>query len=155
MFAALFASPSLVSALIVAGASPSQLSKAKYYSAPALHPLSLTILPENEDEACNIAGILLQGGALFSTAYDNRRTLFHEFFAARKTKLVAFLLKNGPKAQSVWQFPAIDWGRVIFPLSTALEVKDYAMVVTLIVYGAGTVFKEEDIDQEFIHSGKG
>lgn len=148
----MFASPTVVQALIDAGSSISRVSQGKYYNAPALHPLSFTILREDEDAACSIAEILFKAGAVSSTADEETRTIFHEAVAAGRTKLVSCFLRTDPKALSVINFPIVIWATVFFPLSTAIKSRDYSTLTTLLAYGVNIKFTEDDIGHALIAS---
>ncbi|SJL01059.1 uncharacterized protein ARMOST_04375 [Armillaria ostoyae] len=146
-FAILFASEETVETLLDAGADITVVSKAQYNGVPPLHPLTLTILRDDEDLACNIAERLLKAGAVSSIVNDGMRTAFHEAVAAGRTKLVSTLLRSDPKAISVLNFPFIQWNQVEFPLSVALSHKDYATLAVLLAHEAKLNFTEDDIFQ--------
>ncbi|PBL01634.1 ankyrin [Armillaria gallica] len=146
-FAILFASEEMVETLLDAGADITMMSKAQYSGVPSLHPLTLTILRDDEDLACNIAERLLKAGAVSSTVNDGMRTIFYEAVAAGRTKLVSTLLRLDPKATSVLNFPFIQWNQVEFPLSVALSHKDYATLAVLLAHEAKLNFTEDDIFQ--------
>ncbi|KAK0231589.1 hypothetical protein IW262DRAFT_1489758 [Armillaria fumosa] len=146
-FAILFASEEMVETLLDAGADITMVSKAQYSGVPPLHSLTLTILRDDEDVACNIAVRLLKAGAVSSTVNDGMRTAFYEAVAAGRTKLVSTLLRLDPKATSVLNFPFIQWNQVEFPLSVALSHKDYATLAVLLAHEAKLNFTEDDIFQ--------
>ncbi|KAK0492741.1 ankyrin repeat protein [Armillaria luteobubalina] len=146
-FAILFASEEMVITLLDAGADITMVSKAQYSGVPPLHSLTLTILRDDEDAACNIAERLLNVGAVSSIVNDGMRTAFYETVAAGRTKLVSTLLRLDPKATSVLNFPFIQWNQVEFPLSVVLSRKDYATLAVLLAHEAKLNFMEDDIFQ--------
>ncbi|KAG5643246.1 hypothetical protein DXG03_001296 [Asterophora parasitica] len=111
----------------------------------AFHPLTLTILREDEDEACKILERLVAAGASASTADDAMRTIFHRAVAADKVKLVSTILKCDPNAASVLDCPSFSWSSIIFPVLTAIDKRSYSMVATLLAHGVKTAFVEEDV----------
>ncbi|ESK95874.1 ankyrin repeat protein [Moniliophthora roreri MCA 2997] len=148
-YAILFASMPVMEALISAGADVTLATQAKYGGAPALHPLTLTMHREDEDEASKIIERLVPAGAVSSTADDNLRTIFLKMIDANKTKLVMTLLRVDPKASAVVNFPAVQsqyWnGQARFPLVAAIQNAGYPILAALLAYGAKVVFEEKDV----------
>ena len=70
---------------------------------------------------------------------------FHDIVASGQHKLAATVLRCDPNAHVVVNSPAIRWNDVTFPLVTAVQNVDYAMVALLIAYGVRTTLSEEDI----------
>ncbi|KAG6906166.1 hypothetical protein DXG01_015516 [Tephrocybe rancida] len=110
----------------------------------ALHPLTLTILRDNEDEASEILETLIKAGASTSTADDSLRTIFHRAVIADKIKLVSTILKHDPNAKAVLNFPSVNWNTVIYPLISAIDRRHYSMLATLLAHGINIRFTEEE-----------
>ena len=144
-YAILYASLPVLEVLITNGADVKAATKMNKYDSSPLLPLTLTILREDEDEACKIAERLLQAGASSSTADESMRTIFHMAVNAGKVKLVSTILKCDPNASSVVNFPAIKWNDVIFPLASAVKLGSYSIIAILLAYGAKVEFEEEDV----------
>ncbi|KAL0574269.1 hypothetical protein V5O48_007677 [Marasmius crinis-equi] len=130
----------------------SRTTKAQYYDAPALVPLTVTMYREDEKEAVQIVERLVAAGASSSTADDNLITILSKFIHANKTQLVLALLRVDPKAASIINFPAISSRsyynqNVAFPLNYAVSAERYAIVAALLAYGAKTVFDEKDVTE--------
>ena len=144
-YAILYASLPVLEVLITNGADVKAATKLNKYDSSPLLPLTLTILREDEDEACKIAERLLQAGASSSTADESMRTIFHMAVNAGKAKLVSTILKCDPNASSVVNFPAIKWNDVIFPLASAVKLGSYSIIAILLAHGAKVEFEEEDV----------
>ncbi|KAF5379120.1 hypothetical protein D9615_005878 [Tricholomella constricta] len=111
----------------------------------AFYPLTLTILREDEDEACKILERLISAGASTSMADEHMRTIFHRAVSTNKIKLVSTILKCDPNADSVLNFPCFNWRSVVFPVVIAIDRRHYSMLATLLAHGAKIVFSEEDV----------
>lgn len=144
-FAILFASLPTVDAFLDAGSDVKTVMKST--NGPALHPLSLTIVREDEDAACRIAERLLKAGASSTTANENVRTIFHAAVYAGRTKLVETFLRHDPNAATAVNFPAILRQNVIFPIVTAINKKHYGLLAILLAHDARLEFEEEDISR--------
>ncbi|KAH6890099.1 ankyrin repeat protein [Coprinopsis sp. MPI-PUGE-AT-0042] len=144
-YAVLFASPVMVETLLEAGADATAASSTGHRGADQQHPLALTILREDEDEACQVAEKLIAKGATSSTADSSILTIFHRFIAAKKTKLAALILKSDPNASLVLNLPAIRYSDVNFPVVTAIANKDYSTLAVLLAHGAKLDLSAEDI----------
>ncbi|KAG5637903.1 hypothetical protein H0H81_002731 [Sphagnurus paluster] len=137
-------STAAINELLKEGADVTLVNKSKAHD-NAFHPLTLTILREDEDEASIIFERLVAAGASTSTADENMCTIFHQAVIADKVKLVSTILKCDPNANSVLNFPAFGWNSSIFPLVRAIELRHYSMVATLVAFGAKLIFTEEDV----------
>ncbi|KAJ7583431.1 ankyrin repeat protein [Mycena floridula] len=139
-YAILFASPSMVDTLLAGGADANLVPKATSTSnPPTFHPLFLTL------KACKVAERLIAGGAVSSYADDN----------ANRVELVKTFLRVDPNAQVVLDFPSINdfsWNSITFPVTSALQNRGYAMLFTLLAYGAKLNFTEEDIGKALANS---
>ncbi|PFH47157.1 hypothetical protein AMATHDRAFT_68340 [Amanita thiersii Skay4041] len=141
-YAVLFASLDVLEDLIAAGADVKSSTQNK---ASNVHPLTLTALRPDEDEACKIAERLILAGASSSPADTDFRTIFLRLIASKKAKLVSTILRCDPNASAVINFPMIKWTKVTFPLMIAIHERQYSMVATLLAYGARLVPLEEDV----------
>ena len=110
-----------------------------------VHPLALTILRPDDDEACVIAERLILGGATSSPADAQFRTIFFRIVAAKKAKLASTIMRCDPNANAVINFPCVAGSNVIFPLVVAIHERDYSMTAVLLAYGARLQLLEEDI----------
>ncbi|KAF6743504.1 ankyrin repeat protein [Ephemerocybe angulata] len=144
-YATLFASLAMVDLLLESGADVDKATSTNHNDAKQLHPLDITILRDNEDEACTIAERLIKGGASSSKADEQLYTIFHDITASGKLKLAATVLRCDPNAKAVIDIPAIKYSDVIFPVVTAVQKLDYGMVALLIAHGAKLSLAEEDI----------
>ena len=133
-----------VEALLNAGADPLLPSKG---SSIVFHPLAITIMKEDENEACRIAGRLISAGASSAVAGTNMVTIFHKAVHHEKLKLVSTILKCDPNADTVLNFPSAYYSNIVFPIVNAIHSRRYAMIATLLASGAKLVYKEEDIPQ--------
>ncbi|KAH9483204.1 hypothetical protein JR316_0005308 [Psilocybe cubensis] len=143
-FAILFASVPTIEALIAAGADLKLISKAPANQSP-LHPLTLTILREDEEEACQVAECLLKAGATSSSANDFMRTIFHAAVHSGRSKLVETMLRCDPHSSKVVNFPVLQNQHVVFPIVTAINKKYYGIVALLLANGAKLELDEKDI----------
>ncbi|PPQ73506.1 hypothetical protein CVT24_007652 [Panaeolus cyanescens] len=145
-YAVLYGSIPVIDALINGGADPKLATKLSTYGRHApLHPLSLTLLRTNEDEACNIAEHLNQKGA--STAMSNKSmwSIFHSAVAVGRPKILMKLLSSDPHAKSMLNFPAITYSQVLFPVVTAIEKRNYAALAILLANDVKLDLDNEDI----------
>lgn len=145
-FAILFASVPTIEALLAGGADLKLVSKAPAGQSP-LHPLTLTILREDEDEACKIAECLFKAGATSSSANDYMRTVFHAAVHAGRSKLVETMLRCDPHSDKVVDFPLFQNQNVVFPIVTAINKKYYGIVALLLANGAKLELDERDISR--------
>ena len=141
-YAVIFASVSILEDLIAAGV---DVKASTQNSTLDVHPLALTILRPDEDEACVIAERLILGGATSSPADAQFRTIFFRIVAAKKAKLALTIMRCDPNANAVINFPCVAGSNVIFPLVVAIHERDYSMTAALLAYGARIEPLEEDI----------
>ncbi|RXW15843.1 hypothetical protein EST38_g10015 [Candolleomyces aberdarensis] len=146
-YATLFATLDTVDLLIESGADVNKATSTNHNDTKQLHALDVTILREDEDEACTIAEHLVKAGASSSTADEQLFTIFHNIVASSRLKLAACVLKCDPNAKQVIDSPAIRYNDVIFPIVTAVQKFDYAMVALLVAYGAKLDLSEQDISK--------
>ena len=95
----------VVDQLLVAESDPLQPVKYNTHDIPIVHPLSLTVLTEDEDVACKIAERLIQAGAASSTADRTLMSVFLRIVTAGKPKLLSTLFRVDPKAKKLINFP--------------------------------------------------
>jgi len=141
-YAVIFASVSILEDLVAAGV---DVKASTQNNTLDVHPLALTILRPDEDEACAIAERLILGGATSSPADDQFRTIFYRIVAAKKVKLASTIMRCDPNTNAVINSPRIVWVNVIFPLVLAIQERDYSMTAALLAYGARLEPLEEDI----------
>lgn len=145
-YAVLFASVPLIQALIEGGADIKTPTKVtSHYRSTPLHPLTLTILREDEEDACRIAECLIAAGATSTTANDKMWTIFHSVVSSGKARLLATILRCDEHAITMVNFPACNWNNVIFPVVTAISRRKYASLAVLISNEAKLEFDETDI----------
>lgn len=136
----------VVDHLLVAESDPLQPVKSNPHDIPVVHPLSLTVLTEDEDVACKIAERLIQAGAACSTADRTLMSVFLRIVTARKPRLLSTLFRVDPKAKKLINFPTIQFGTAIFPTTAAVANHDFATLALLLAHGAKVVFKDEDLN---------
>ncbi|KAF8075783.1 ankyrin repeat protein [Lyophyllum atratum] len=111
----------------------------------AFHPITLTLLRDDEDTAAKILERLISAGASASTADDNMRTILHRAVIEDKIQLVSTILKCDPNADAVLNFPAFNWNAVTYPVMSAINRRHYSMLATLLAYGAKLAFTSEEV----------
>jgi hypothetical protein len=141
-YAVIFASFPIIEDLIVAGVNIRTSTKNIRLN---VHPLALTILRPDEDEACKVAERLILAGATSSPADSKFRTIFYRIVASKKAKLASTIMRCDPNANAVINFPCIDQSVITFPLVLAIHERDYSMIAALLAYGARLQPREEDI----------
>lgn len=144
-YAVLFASPPVLEELITAGADVKLATKPSNNNSNPIHPLSLTILREDEDEACEIAQRLILAGASSTTANATMDTIFHAAVRSGRAKLVATILRCDQHAHSVIDFPLVQSQTAKFPISTAISQQHYAVLVVMLAHGVKLVLDEADV----------
>jgi ankyrin repeat protein len=144
-YAVLFGSIPTLEALIAGEADPKLATNPSPGHLP-LHPLTLTILRDDQDEACKIAERLLRiPSVTSSTANQSMVTILHAAVSSGRTKLVETILRCDKNASSVINFPSMEWNAVVFPVVTAIHKKHYAILGTMLAHGAKLNLDEEDI----------
>ncbi len=141
-YAVIFASVPILEDLIAAGV---DVKASTQNNTLNVHPLALTILRPDEDEACVIAERLILGGATSSPADSQFRTIFYRVVASKKVKLASTIMRCDPNAKAVINFPYFSWYEVTFPVVVAIQEGDYSMMAVLLAYGAKLQPLEEDI----------
>ena len=147
-YAILFASLPVLEELLTAGADVKLVTKPQ--SGYPLHPLSLTILREDEDEACKIAErLILAGATSTTTANEGMDTIFHAIVRSGREKLVATVLRCDPHARTVIDFPLVRYQNVIFPISTVITQQHYAVLAVMLAHEVKLVLDEADITRAY------
>jgi hypothetical protein len=141
-YAVIFASVPILEDLIAAGV---DVKASTQNDTLNVHPLALTVLRPDEDEACVIAERLILGGATSSPADSQFRTIFYRIVASKKVKLASTIMRCDPNANAVINFPYFSWYEVTFPVVVAIYERDYSMTAVLLAYGAKLQPLEEDI----------
>jgi hypothetical protein len=145
-YAVVFASVPLIQALIGGGAdikTPTNVTS--HHRSTPLHPLTLTILREDEEDACRVAEYLIAAGATSTTANDKMWTIFHSVVSSGKARLLATILRCDEHAITMVNFPAFSWNNVTFPVVTAIMKRNYATLAVLVSNEAKLEFDETDI----------
>lgn len=142
-YAILFGSIPLVELLLAEGADPKLVSGNNHTS--HYHPLFLTTLRDDEDQACKVAEALIRAGAVSSSANDDMQTILLKFVNTDKVKLVSTLLYHDPKAKAVLDFPEVQYSDIYFPLVSAISRGEYGMVLALLAHGAKISYTDEDV----------
>lgn len=142
------ADPPVVEELLAAGADVKLVTTASHYDAPPFHPLTLTILTEDIDNACKIADRLIAAGASSSTTTDdNARTIFHRAVASGNTGLVSTLLGADTNSKAAVNFPSLTHGSAVYPIVAALRKSNYSMLALLLAHGAQIVPPVEEVSR--------
>jgi len=113
-YAIIFGFVEVIDVLLAADADPNFTTRVK--GTNPLHSLVLTLYTQSEDLAVKIAERLVAVQALSSTADEKRLTVFHRIVIARKTKIVASLLRCDQNARKVLDIPARSGYGIVFPL---------------------------------------
>ena len=145
-YAVVFASLSLIQALIGGGAdikTPTNVTS--HHRSTPLHPLTLTILREDEEDASRVAECLIAAGATSTTANDKMWTIFHTVVSSGRARLLATILRCDEHAITMVNFPAFNWNHVTFPVVTAIMRRNYASLAVLVSNEARLEFDEADI----------
>ncbi|KAJ6473130.1 ankyrin repeat protein, partial [Mycena sanguinolenta] len=147
-YAIVFASLPVVEALLHAGSDVKHVSQAKG-SAYAVLPLSLTVLPQDDDRICKIAERLILAGASCSAADQSQRTIFERAAISGRAKLVETFLCYDPNAKAALNHLTASWSGATSPLGTAVSSRNYSVVAAMIAYGAKMTPSEEDVQRAF------
>ncbi|KIL59500.1 hypothetical protein M378DRAFT_200085 [Amanita muscaria Koide BX008] len=140
-YAVIFASLPILEDLIASGADVKESTKSTAFD---VHPLLLTAVRPDEDEACKIAERLILAGATSSPANSSFITVFWRIVTTGRAKLVSTILRCDPNANAVINFPSIEWS-VVLPIVLAIRARKYALVAVLLAYGAKLTIEEDDI----------
>lgn len=155
-WAILYGSVEGVNILLSNGADINVPTKRSSHPYTSFHPLELTILRQDEDEACVIAEFLIKAGVSCSTADKSMWTTFHRAVSEGRHKLLETFLRIDRKAVSSLDFPALLYSNVVFPVTTAVGRARYATLAILLSYDAKLVFDEADvsraIEAAYVHS---
>ena len=146
-YAILFASLPVLEELLTAGADVKLATKPG--SGDSLHPLTLTVLREDEDEACKIAERLILAGATSTTANESMDTIFHAIVRSGREKLVATILRCDQHAHSVIDFPLVEYRNIIFPISIAIKQQHYAVLAVMLAHDVKLVLDEADTTRAY------
>ncbi|KAF7354601.1 Ankyrin repeat protein [Mycena sanguinolenta] len=152
-YAIVFASLPVVEALLHAGSDVKHVSQAKG-SPHAVLPLSLTVLPEEDQRICKIAERLILAGASCSAADQTQRTIFERAVISGRAKLVETFLRYDPNAKAALNHLTASWGGATSPLGTAVSLRNYSVVATMVAYGAKMAPSEEDVQRAFAASSQ-
>ncbi|KAG6843611.1 hypothetical protein H0H87_002590, partial [Tephrocybe sp. NHM501043] len=93
----------------------------------AIHPLSLVILRENEDDSCDVL----------------EKLIFADLWPTKTFELFSICDLN---ADTLLNFPSVEWNKVIYPIVSAINMRHYSMLTTLLVHGVKLFFTEDDVN---------
>jgi ankyrin repeat protein len=141
-YAIVFGSVEVADVLLVAGADPNFATRVK--GTNPLHPLALTQYTQSDERAAKIAERLVAAQAISSTADEKRLTIFHRLVLAKKTRIVASLLRCDQNAKKVLDIPARSGSGLVFPVISSIFSGDYATMSVLLAHGAKLAFSSED-----------
>ncbi|KAF8164738.1 hypothetical protein B0H34DRAFT_686396 [Crassisporium funariophilum] len=151
-YAVLFASLPVIDELIKCGADVKLSSKLKSNDSKSIHPLTLTILRQNENEASVVAARLITAGATSTIANEQMWTIFHSIVASGKAKVLATILRCDPNAPSMINFPSLRYQEVVFPVVTAISNRNYAVLAVLLAHDVKLELDESDITRAQVAS---
>ncbi|KAF8169052.1 hypothetical protein K438DRAFT_1730433 [Mycena galopus ATCC 62051] len=151
--AIVFASLPVVEALLKAGSDVKHVSQAKG-SRHAVLPLSLTVVPEDDERVCKIAERLILAGASCSAADQSKTTIFDKAVAANRSRLVETFLRCDPNAKTALNHLAASWNGATSPLTVAVSQGSYSMFAAMIAYGAKMAPSEEEVQRAFAASSQ-
>ncbi|KAH9944572.1 ankyrin [Amylocystis lapponica] len=145
-YAVIYGSVEIVDELIAGGADAKLVThRTQGYNNPYLHQLTVAILTEKDDVACQIVQKLIAAGAVSSEADENLFTIFHKFVCSRRPDLVTALLRSDVSAKIVINVPFVPrWGRTVFPVVSAIAMQDYATLAVLLAHDVKLVITEAD-----------
>ena len=146
-YAILFASLPVLEELLTAGADVKLTPKPE--SGNSLHPLSLTMFREDEDEACKIAERLILAGATCTTANESMNTIFHDAVRSGREKLVATMLRCDQHAHTVIDLPLVQYQNIFFPISTVIKQQHYAVLAVMLAHDVKLVLDEVDTTRAY------
>ena len=141
-YAIVFGSFEVAEVLLAAGADPNVATRVK--GTNPLHPLVLTQYTQSDERAAKIAERLVAAQAISSTADEKRLTIFHRLVLAKKTRIVASLLRCDQNANKVLDIPARSGSGLVFPIISSIFSGDYATMSVLLAHGAKLSFSSED-----------
>jgi ankyrin repeat protein len=138
----------IVEALINAGADVKLVSQAKG-SSHAVLPLTLTIIPEDDERVCKIAERLILAGASCSAADQNMSTIFHRAVVANRPNLVATFLRCDPNGKAALNHLIPSYNGAVGVLLAAVSLGNYSVIAVLAAHGVKMVPSEEDVQRAF------
>ena len=141
-YAILFGSVEVVDVLLVAGADPNIPTRVK--GTNPLHPLILTYYTQSDERAAKIAERLVAAQAISSIADEKQLTIFHRLVIAKKTRIVASMLRCDQNAKKVLGIPARSGSGLVFPVVSSILLGDYATLSVLLAHGAKLAYSPED-----------
>lgn len=141
-YAILFGFAEVVDVLLVAGADPNSAARVK--GMIPLHPLVLTCYTQSDEQAVKIAERLVAAQAISSTADEKRLTILHRLVIAKKTRIVASLLRCDQNAKKVLEIPARSGSGLVFPVVSSILSGDYATLSVLLAHSAKLAYSPED-----------
>ncbi|KAI5121633.1 hypothetical protein M0805_001162 [Coniferiporia weirii] len=121
---------------------------AKPTTKPNNHPLTLTLLHNDDVRAAEIAEQLLRAGASSAQADESLFSIFHALVCAGRMCLVEKVLRADPGVGAAINVPVItDRQNAIYPLVTSIERGQYAIAALLLGYGAKVSPTPDDVQK--------
>ncbi|KAI5121628.1 hypothetical protein M0805_001157 [Coniferiporia weirii] len=141
-YAIVAGSTRVVQALLNGGAD------AKLTTKPNNHPLTLTLLHNDDVRAAEIAEQLLRAGASSAQADESLFSIFHALVCAGRMCLVEKVLRADPGVGAAINVPVItDRQNAIYPLVSSVERGQYAIATILLGYGAKVSPTPDDVQK--------
>ena len=138
----------VVEALLHSGADPKAVMKQNGYGSPVMHPLNFALLNTDDGRAAALVERLVRGGASSALADNNLFSVFHSFICSGRSTLVQKLLDVDRGADSAINVPALDvHSKLTYPIVSAIEKSNSAMVALLLCHGAKQVFLPDDLQK--------
>lgn len=138
----------VVEVLLNAGADPKSATKQNQYGSQIMHPLNFTIIGRDDERSTQLIERLVRGGASSAQADNNLFSIFHSFVCSGRLPLIQKLLEVDHGANSAINIPALDVrGKLTYPLVSACEKGNYALVALLLGYGAKAVLVPDDLQK--------
>ncbi|KAJ6544391.1 hypothetical protein B0H19DRAFT_1170529 [Mycena capillaripes] len=141
----------IVEALLNAGADVKRISQVKN-SGYAVVPLTLTIIPEDDERVCKIAERLILAGASSSVADQHMRTIFNHAVIANRPNLVATFLRCDPNGKAALNYLTPSWRGATSPLVSAVSLRNYSVIATMVAHGVQMKSSEEDVQRAYAAS---
>ncbi|KAF8185205.1 ankyrin [Pholiota molesta] len=145
-YAIIYGSLPTVNALVEGGADPKLPSKKVQNDiSESLHPLTLTILREDEDEACKIAERLSSFLLLLRLLLTPDANHLPSRGPCWSGKTCGDPLTLRPTCRHRSRLPSIQYQNVVFPIVTAIKKRNFAVFGVMLAYGAKLELAEPDV----------
>ncbi|KAJ6554865.1 hypothetical protein B0H19DRAFT_1377542 [Mycena capillaripes] len=147
-YAIVFGTLPVLETFLNSGVDVKLVSQARGNIVPVL-PLTLTILPDDEERTSQIAERLILAGASCSAADQQMCTIFHRAVAGNRSRLVSSFLRCDPNAQAALNYLTVTSNGAISPLITAITIGSYSSIASMVAHGIKFVHSEQEIHQAF------